>query len=70
MPLVPSPISDFLISLYTDFTKAKCEAPANGASGFITSVESEGHTFLYAVTARHVIDHGATVIRINATEEC
>lgn len=63
MPYVPHFLASSLISLYTSAEKSKKQTPRDGASGFIIKYIDNDEEFLYAATARHVVQGGATFIR-------
>lgn len=65
---IPDFVLDCAIYLYGSVEEAR-RGHHSGASGFLVGVPSEvfptGHYFTYAVTNRHVIDKGASVVRLN-----
>jgi hypothetical protein len=61
MPSIPDVLLGSVIYLYQSTDRAP-----KGGSGFITSVEEGGYTHLYAVTNRHIVDQGYTVVQFLA----
>jgi hypothetical protein len=59
-----------VIYLYHSMDEAN-EGVSSGGAGFLVLVESEQHkprNHLYAVTNKHVVDEGATVVRVNTVD--
>ncbi|MFZ3213363.1 MAG: hypothetical protein WA188_17815 [Terriglobales bacterium] len=70
MPRIPNYIADCSIYLY-ESEEAADKGSNSGGSGFLAHRPSEirgGYIHLYAVTNRHVIDDGFTVLRLNRKE--
>jgi len=69
MPRIPNQFLDCSIFLY-DSVKAAQDGEGFGGSGFLVHVPSkhEGWVHPYAVTNRHIIDHGFHVLRLNTVD--
>ena len=63
MPRIVNELLQSSLYLYQTVDDAK-EGKSTGGSGFLVSMTSPvGETHLYAVTNKHVTDHGFSVIR-------
>jgi hypothetical protein len=67
MPAIPPPFIDCALRLYPSAEAARSGRPAGG-SGFLAAVKVRGRQdagTLYAVTNRHLVAAGATVVRLD-----
>jgi len=67
MPRIEDQVVDAIIYLYPSREHAE-EGKLDGGTGFLVSAESsinKNRIYIYAVTNKHVIDNGGTVVRIN-----
>lgn len=70
MPLVRDEMLETSIYLYASVADAE-QGRKTGGSGFLVAVDAERNPgkFFYAVTNRHVVESGGTVIRINTQDD-
>jgi hypothetical protein len=70
MPRIKDSYLDCVIYLYASSSDAE-DGLKSGGSGFLLGVPSFrlGHFYIYAVTNRHVIEKGSTVIRVNTDDK-